>query len=206
MKYKLQRDGNFVAYCGSVLDYTTYTGQGHLGDYFLAIDDSCILHLFEGTADCNSISVEQELWTNIRLEPLKNGDRLGKGEMVRFDGNTLVLQSSDGNLVLYHGQGSDDVVLWAANQEWDGPPASNFQDYYSKVTQDGYLQLVGKDFQYGQETVYFHKKLNALNGNSDVFDGCFTVEYDVVEDDLEARPCNDDDGTARRLLRGTKNS
>jgi len=95
MSYRLQRDGNFVAYCGYFLDYATHTSQGGTdGDYFLAIDDACILHLYKGMFDCNSINVQDELWTNIHLEPLKNGDRLGKGEIVRNqeEGTQLVMQ------------------------------------------------------------------------------------------------------------------
>jgi len=185
MKYKLQRDGNFVAYCGYYLDYATHTGQRQEGDYFMAIDDSCILHIFRGTFDCDSVSIEEEIWTNVRRSPLRNGDRLGKGEMVRHDEDgedaTLVMQSSDGNLVLYAGDGA---VLWAANQEWDGPPPSRFHDFYAKVTDSGYLKLVGIDYQYGEETVYFAKKLAGGGG------GCFTVEYDgALSNDLVAVPC-----------------
>jgi len=196
MTYKLQRDGNFVARCGNKLDYTTHTNQV-IGDYFLAIDDSCILHLFKGTFDCDSTNVEEEIWTNIRHEPLKNGDRLGKGEMIRFDNSTLIMQSSDGNLVLYAGQSSDDTVLWAANQEWDGRP-SGFQDYYAKITNDGHLQLVGVDLQGGPDSIYFEKDLSGNLGS-----GCFKVVYDNVDDDSVAIPCS---GARRHLLRGSEDT
>jgi hypothetical protein len=88
MTYKLQRDGNFVAYCGYNVDYATHTSRGGPGEYFLAIDDDCILHLYKGSPDF-------ELWTNIHLKPLKNGDRLGKGEIVRDleKGTQLIMQS-----------------------------------------------------------------------------------------------------------------
>ena len=132
MQYRLQSDGNFVAYCGYYLDYSTHTGQG-LGDgnYFMAIDDQCVLHLYQGTFDCNSITIEKEIWTNIHLEPLQNGDRLGQGEIVRdmtTTGNQLIMQSGDGNLVLYgpSSASATDVVLWAANTEWGGPPSPDF--------------------------------------------------------------------------------
>jgi len=184
MVYWLQRDGNFVAYCSYYLDYSTHTNQGAIGDYFMAIDDSCILHIFKGTFDCDSVNVQEEIWTNVRQEPLANGDRLGKGEMVQFESGTLVMQSSDGNLVLYASQSGDATVLWAANQEWDDPPPSIFHDYYAKVTDDGHLQLVGIDYQYGDETVYFTKDLTTTSNAG----GCFTVEYDAVADDLVAIP------------------
>jgi hypothetical protein len=194
MTYKLQRDGNFVAYCGYNLDYSTRTHQGRTGNFFMGIDDSCILHIYEGTIDCDAINVLEEVWVNIRNEPLHDGDRLGKGEMVRHDGTTLVLQSSDGNLVLY-GSSLYDNALWGANQEWDAPPASNLKDFYAKITDSGWLKLVGIDLQTGADTVYFRKNLHS-NGAS-----CFTVEYDSVEDDLVAVPC--DNARRNRQLRGS---
>jgi hypothetical protein len=95
MTYSLQRDGNFVAYCGYNLDYATHTGGGFPGEYFLAIDNDCILHLYKGSFNCSSVHVQDELWTNIHLGPIKNGDRLGKGEIVRDleKGTQLVMQS-----------------------------------------------------------------------------------------------------------------
>jgi hypothetical protein len=196
MTYSLQRDGNFVSTCGYVVDYSTHTGQGQgQGDYFLAIDNDCILHLYKGTLDCNSVNVQEEIWTNIHLEPLQNGDRLRKGEIVRHEGTSLVMQSSDGNLVLYNG-GPSDGVLWAANEEWVSPPGSNIQDFYARVTNNGRLLLVGIDYQYGYESVYLNKKLKNFNG-----DDCFTVEYDANEDDLVAVPCNGE--RRERKLRGS---
>ena len=181
MTYRLQRDGNFVAFCGYYLDYSTHTGEGTgPSDYFLAIDDDCILHLYKGTFDCDSVNVQEEIWTNIRLEPLKKGDRLGKGEIVRHEGTQLVMQSSDGNLVLYNGG----EVLWAANEEWASPPGPNIRDFYARVTNNGRLLLIGIDYQYGDESVYFNKKLKNFKGAD-----CFTVEYDAKKDDLVAIPC-----------------
>ncbi len=75
--------------------------------------------------------------------------------MARHSGTTLVLQSSDGNLVVYNG--SNDIVLWGTNQEWEGPPDSNLRDYYAKVIGNGVLKLVGIDAQYGEETVYVER-------------------------------------------------
>lgn len=190
MKYQLQRDGNFVAYCGTELDYSTRTNQGQIGDYFLGIDDACILHLYKGTFGCDGMNVEEELWTNIRTKPLQRGDRLGKGEMVRYNGTTLVLQSSDGNLVLY--RDVHDPALWGANEEWEAFPPANLRDYYARIANNGWLLLVGIDLQTGAETVYFRKNLHS-NGAT-----CFTVEYDEDADDLVAVPCEG----GRRLLRG----
>ena len=194
MTYKLQRDGNFVAQCGYNVDYATHTGQGGNGDYFLGIDDSCILHLYKGTLDCDSIDIQRELWTNIRKKPLKRGDRLGKGEIVRHDGTTLILQSSDGNLVVY-GPSINDSALWRANQEWNAPPTSNLTDYYARITNSGRLLLVGIDPQYGYEYVYFRKNLGSHGAT------CFTVEYDANVDNLVAIACGGG-GAGGRLLRG----
>ena len=38
MSYTLQADGNFIAYCGSQLNYTTHMRQDEVGDYFMAIE------------------------------------------------------------------------------------------------------------------------------------------------------------------------
>jgi hypothetical protein len=95
------------------------------------------------------------------------------------------------NLVLYDDQGG---VLWAANEEWASPPGSNIRDFYARVTKNGRLLLLGIDYQYGDETVYFSKKLKNFNGAD-----CFTVEYDAKKDDLVAVPCDGErrDGTLR---------
>lgn len=187
MTYTLQRDGNFVARCQYHVDYATHTAQSGVAEYFLGIDDSCILHLYKGTLNCDSIDIQEELWTNIRTEPLQRGDRLGKGEMIRHDGTTLILQSSDGNLVVY-GSSLYDNALWGANQEWNAPPTRNLTDYFARITNHGWLLLVGIDRQYGNEYVYFRKNLGS-NGAT-----CFTVEYDAHVDDLVAVAC----GSVRR--------
>jgi len=107
-----------------------------------------------------------------------------------------IFQSNDGNLVLYDkSPGSyTDNVLWAANMEWDGPPGPAFHENYAKVTQNGFLQLVGIDYQHGDETVYFSKKLHSGGAT------CFTVEFDSIKNDMVAVPC---DGSGNeRFLRG----
>lgn len=170
------------------MDYSTHTGQGYEGDFFLAIGDDCILHLYKGTVDCDSVSVEEELWTNVHLEPLKNGDRLGKGEYVNDNaaGTKLVMQSSDGNLVLYgSGDFETDNVLWAANEEWDGPPSPDFHEHYARVAHNGDLVLVGKDYQDGSEAIYFTKSLNVGGA------ACFTVQFNETIMDLVAVSCDD---------------
>ena len=190
MEYRLQKDGNFVARCGYYVDYRTHTGQGVEGDYFMAIDDQCVLHIYKGTFDCDSVNIEAEIWTNVRYEPLKKGDHLGQGEFVRneSEGTSLLMQSQDGNLVLYKSgpSGPEGEVLWAANMEWDAPPGPNVNHYYARVTSNGHITLVGIDYFSGPgfiETVYFDKDLHT---NAD----CFTVEYDADADDLVAVSCD----------------
>jgi hypothetical protein len=195
VKYHLQRDGNFVARCGYNVDYATRTGQGRPGDYFLGIDDACILHLYKGWLACDSIDIQEEIWTNIRLKPLQRGDRLGQGEQVRHAGTTMVMQSSDGNLVLY-GPSVHDRALWAANENWAAPPPSNLDEYYARVTPNGWLLLVGQDLWDGSETVYYRKNLHTDGAT------CFTVEYDATRDDIVAVSC---DGRRDRQLRGSVN-
>jgi hypothetical protein len=51
------------------------------------------------------------------------------------------------------------------------------------VTKNGYLKLVGIDYQYGEETVYFSKNLRSGGA------ACFTVEFDSIKKDLIAVPC-----------------
>jgi hypothetical protein len=49
--YKLQGDGNFIIKCGAnnTTEYITHSNQGHTGNFFMAIDSFCQLHIFEGT-------------------------------------------------------------------------------------------------------------------------------------------------------------
>lgn len=197
MEYTLQGDGNFVAYCGFYLDYATHTGTGVADDeYFMAIDDDCALHIFRGTFECDSLEIEEEIWSNVLKEPLGRGDILRQGQYVRDEESktSLLLQSVDGNLVLYEDSspGSPEGnILWAANMEWgDGPDLSVYEEFYCRIALNGHLTLVGIDFDESgaaRETVYFDKDLNS-DGAS-----CFTVEF--VDGDLVAVPCE----SGRRL-------
>jgi hypothetical protein len=45
VRYKLNRDGNFVIKCG-FLDYITHSHQGQTIDTFMTIDDRCRLYIF----------------------------------------------------------------------------------------------------------------------------------------------------------------
>jgi hypothetical protein len=119
LSYTLKPNGNFVAHCGYQLDYATHSGGGPIdGKYFMAIDDDCILHTYRGTFDCDSISIEKGIWSNVKHEPLQRGDLLRQGQFVRDEvaGTSLLMQSVDGNLVLYqdNASGPEGNVLWAA--------------------------------------------------------------------------------------------
>eukprot|EP00978_Attheya_sp_CCMP212_P006110 scaffold13775_cov55-Attheya_sp.AAC.1 len=177
-KYRLNKDGNLVGFCGDVTDYATHTSE-ELGSYYLGIDDSCILHIVR----------ETELWTNIKLEPLKAGDRLGKGEYVRFDnGDRLTLQSSDGNLVLYRG----DLAIWASNAK----PGPNDHDFFANVSSKGHLILKGRA-QNGKASTYYDHNLHSKGAE------CFHVVYDESKDDLIAEPYTCNENRRVLLLRGS---
>ena len=193
VKYELQRDGNFVVRCGNEIDYSTRTNQGNSGEYALVIDSSCYLHILKGTIECNenysSSYIDTELWTSHRSAPLGVGDRLGQGEIARFEANgVLHLQSSDCNLVFFeemsHGTKN---ILWAANNEWSAPPKATIHGCYAKVTSNGHLQLVGIDYSNSPvlfETIYFDKDLDPAD------EACFTVAFDPDANDLAAQSCH----------------
>eukprot|EP00978_Attheya_sp_CCMP212_P021844 scaffold64212_cov40-Attheya_sp.AAC.1 len=179
-KYRLNKDGNLVGLCGDVTDYATHTSE-ELGSYYLGIDDDCILHIVR----------ETELWTNIKREPLKAGDRLGKGEQVIFDnGDRLLLQSSDGNLVLYRNGHS---AIWAANAK---PEPSNDHDFFAIVSSKGHLILKGRA-QHGKASTYYDLNLHSKGAK------CFHVVYDESKDDLIAEPYTCNENRRVLLLRGS---
>lgn len=209
MNYTLQANGNFVAYCGYYLDYATHTYDDESEDshYFMAIDDDCILHIYKGVMDCHSVSIEKEIWTNVKFEPLQAGDVLRQGQYVRDKeaGTSLVLQSADGNLVLYQDgpSGPEGSVLWASNMEWGDGPGQIYEEYYVRIAHNGHLTLVGIDFDANGDTpreqVYFDKDL--YSGGA----ACFTVEFVEIPSggngNLVAVPCAEE---RRRHLRGNQ--
>jgi len=197
MRYKLQRDGNFVARCRGSLDYMTHSHQNDPGSYMLVIDGGCKLHILDGTIGCNAVSIWREIWASDRNEALGPGDRLNKGQVLH-NPSYMILKPDSGNLelreALSHGTSE---VLWSSDWEWDAPPGPQFHDYYAKVRQNGHLILVG--IEYGsslKETVYFDKDLHS-NGAD-----CFTLGYEPNEEylgpaNLIAVPC---DGTDMTVL------
>jgi hypothetical protein len=206
MRYKMQGDGNFIARCGDQIDYITHSHQDESGDYFLAIDNACYLHIFKGTLGCDKIDVSEEIWASDFWEPLGPDDRLYKGQILHLGGTSTILDPSDRDLRvrqdLSHGTYE---VLWSAKEDdaWIAPPGPNIHDYYAKVTADGHLLLVGIDYTTGPnftESIYFDKDLES--GGAD----CFTLEFEPVSDEWLAPvepvavPCNG--RRARQLLRG----
>ena len=189
MRYKLQRDGNFIIRCRGSLDYMTHSRQDEVGDYMLVIDDNCMLHILKGTIDCNSVDIEREVWSSDIYEPLGPNDRLYKGQILHSP-SYMILEPDTGILELReelsHGTYE---VLWSSEWEWDAPPEPELHDFYAKVTEGGHLLLVG--IEYGStlnETVYFDKDLHS-NGAS-----CFTLGYKPNPEylgpvDLIAVPC-----------------
>lgn len=195
VRYKLQRDGNFFVRCRGSLDYMTHSHQGEVGDYVMAIDHGCMLHIFEGIMDCNRFDIQREIWSSDRYEPLGPGDRLYKGQVLHRP-SYMMLEPDTGNFELRQelSHGTYEVI-YSADWEWDAPPGPELHDYYAKITDDGYLELVG--IEYGstlKEKVYFSKDLHS-NGAS-----CFTLGYEPSEEylgpvDLKAIPCHETDLT-----------
>ena len=118
----------------------------------------------------------------------------GKGERFRHDSNYYEVDHRNGDFVLWksasHGTRR---VLWRASDHWEAPPGPNVHDFYAKVTNNAYLQLVGIDYTTGPvltEAIYYQKDLGSVGAT------CFTIELDpgsseyILEDnDIVAVPC-----------------
>ena len=182
VRYKLQRDGNFIIKCSSdnSIDYISHSNQGHTGNYFMAIDTSCQLHIFEGTFECNEIDIDNEIWSSDKYGPWEIEDALYKGQIYHgLSWYEVVLNPYDGNLQVRNpgSHGTYDIV-WQASDEWDAPPGDHLHDFYAKLTSGGRLILVGIDYQNGMEQEeYFSKRLDT--GGAD----CFTLGFEVTGED-----------------------
>jgi hypothetical protein len=194
VRYKLQNDGNFFIRCNdNTIDYFTHSNGG-TGNYFMAIDDSCELHIFQGTFTCNAFDIQQEVWSSHKHGSWGINDRLYKGQVYQgMDQYDIVLSPSDGNLEVRYpmSHGTYDIV-WSAEDEWKAPPGANLNDFYAKLTPKGRLILVGIDYPSMKETEYFGKDLKS--GGAD----CYTLGFKVVGEhpegfsdpiDLIAVPC-----------------
>jgi hypothetical protein len=76
--YKLQGDGNFIIKCSAnnTIEYITHSNQGHTGNFFMAIDSFCQLHIFEGTFECNEVDIDKEIWSSDKYAPWEIEDAL----------------------------------------------------------------------------------------------------------------------------------
>jgi hypothetical protein len=191
-------DGNFYAYCDSILEYSLRLSNPG-DDHFMAIDSDCILHFYEGSINCDEVHVEKEIWNNIRKTPLERGDQMDQGCFVYtqpnddMDFTRLLLQSNNGKLVLYEGDG-DMTPIWSSKSstgDWTQPnPApTDATSYYLKVTEtpNAHLQLfiiILNASPSPTVTKYFDKDLRTFGL------GCFRIEYfPSPVNDLVAVPC-----------------
>lgn len=192
--YKLQRDGNFYVNCRGDFDYITHSHQNKTGDYVMAIDDDCMLYIFEGIIDKNGKrNLQKEIWASDLFEPLGPDDRLRKGQILH-DPSYMVVNPDSGNLEVRKQESDGSLkVLYSADQEWKKPLSSKFHDFYAKVSpNDGHLKLVGIDYEDNfTQTVYFSKNLGAKGLD------CFTLGTEPIDADddvvdLVAIPCEEE--------------
>lgn len=183
VRYKLQRDGNFIIKCSAdnTIDYITHSNQGRTGDFLMAIDNSCELHIFEGTFGCNELDIHQEIWSSDKYGPWEIDDTLHKGQIYHgLSWYEVVMDPLEGNLEVRNpgSHGTYDIV-WQAKDEWDAPPGDNLHDFYAKLTGGGRLILVGIDYQNGKkQEEYFSKTLKRTGGGD-----CFTLGFEVAGSD-----------------------
>mmetsp|Transcript_11855 Transcript_11855/g.28367 ORF Transcript_11855/g.28367 Transcript_11855/m.28367 type:complete len:297 (+) Transcript_11855:58-948(+) len=177
VRYKLQEDGNFVITClNNTIDYITHSHQGKEGDYFMAFDRYCELHIFEGTFGCNEIDIRNEVWSSDKRGPWEIEDRLYKGQIYHGLSYYETVLTPSGNLeVRQPGSRGTYDVLWSAGKEWEASPGDHLHDFYAKLTPEGTLILVGIDYEGGMvEEEYFRKDLNS--GGAD----CYKLGFEVV--------------------------
>jgi hypothetical protein len=180
VRYKLQNNGNFYIKCtDNTIDYVTHSNQGGTGDYFMAIDNGCELHIFQGTFTCDATDIQREVWSSHKHGSWGINDKLFKGQVYQgMSPYDIVLSPSDGNLeVRSAGSHGTYEIVWSAADEWKAPPGPTLHDFYAKLTPRGRLILVGIDYPSMKETEYFAKDLNS--GGAD----CYTLGFEVVGED-----------------------
>lgn len=174
----------------------------------MVMDNECHLHIMEGTLDCDTLDIQDVIWSSELFEPLGPLDRLYKGVYLYQDGYELEVDPYYGILeVKLPADGGGYWTVWRSDDYSTEPPA-NHHDFYAKVTQGGHLILVAIDYTSGPrltETVYFDKDLHT---NED----CFTLGIKQIQDghgvgsrDLVAVPCDDNENrrmAVRKLLGG----
>jgi hypothetical protein len=195
VRYKLQRDGNFFIRCSdNTTDYFTHSNQGGTGNYFMAIDNDCELHIFKGSFQCDAIDIEQEVWSSHKRGSWGINEKLFKGQLYQgLSPYDVELDPRDGNLQVRLAQSHATYdIVWSADDTWKAPPGKNNNDFYAKLTTGGRLILVGIDYPSMKEKKYFSKDLKS--GGVD----CYTLGFKVVGNptgygndliDLIAVPC-----------------
>ena len=200
VRYKLQNDGNFIIKCmeDNTIDYVTHSNQGRTGNFFMATDSSCELHIFDGTFTCNEIDIREEIWSRDKYGSWGINERLYKGQIYHgLSSYEIVLSPYDGNLeVRYPMSHGTYEIVWSAADEWEAAPGENLHDFYAKLTSSGRLILVGIAYTSEglMEEEYFSKDLKSAGAD------CYTLGFEVAGSDpygvadpidLIAVPCED---------------
>ena len=142
---------------------------GEVGDYFLGIDSSCILHIFKGH---NPEDAGDIVWSNI-LTRLSSGDRLERSEIFYDEesNHSMLLQHPDGNLVIY--QGFPGEIDYGKPPKWAATAnGSNTDDFFLKVSNGKKMKLVDEGEGNLYRTVYYVKKFDDI--------GCFDIFLDAI--------------------------
>lgn len=141
-----------------------FNSAREVGDYFLGIDSSCVIHIFEGS---NPEDAGDIVWSNI-LTRLSSGDRLERSEILYDEesNHSMLLRHPDGNLVVYEGfPGEIDYgkpPKWAATAN-----GANTDDFFLKLSNGNKVKLVDEGEGVFYRTVYYVKKLDDI--------GCFDI-------------------------------
>ena len=154
---------------GNTADVTFDTdSSGRVPPYFLGIDKSCVLGIFQGQPEDAGLAI----WTNIRTR-LSSGERLERSE-VFYDvhsNKSMLLQHPDGNLVVYNGFPGG--IDYGKPPQWAADAFSMTSDYFLKVAKrSGKIKLPDQGESALDHEEYFTKVLEPE-------DRCFEVALDA---------------------------
>jgi len=142
---------------------------GEIGDYFLGIDSSCVLHIFEGSGPEEAGEI---VWSNI-LTRLSSGDRLERSEIFYDEesNQSMLLQHPDGNLVVYEGFPGE--IDYGKSPKWAATAnGANTEDFFLKVSTGKKIKLVDEGEGPFYRTIYYVKTFDDI--------GCFDIILDPI--------------------------
>jgi len=124
--------------------YDTHT-DGSVGEYFLGINEACVLEIYEGSLE----EPGDLIWKNIKTE-MKPGDSLGTSEIFFYDSCDMhfMFMNPNGNLEIFEGRDFTDVgdndPVWESNTKRESG------DYQFSIDENAVLSLrdVVTDEQY----------------------------------------------------------